>query len=126
MYNLGSLNMKFTTVLTTLVVSMCLLDIVSCRSVTGGARITSASSALRSTEELRDVVTPQEKKVRLTAAGSLSAEIQTSAIRAVAKLLATCGIGVWSAKKVHLCATYLITTFRKEATFSWYTFVHQN
>ena len=118
--------MKFTTILTTLVVSMCLLEIVSCHSLTGGTRITSASSVLRSTEELRDAMAPQEKKVRLTAAGSLSAEIQTSAIRAVAKLLATCGIGVWSAKKVHLCATYLITTFHKEASSSWYTFLHQN
>lgn len=78
---------------------MCLLSTVSSRPTTTGARITSAS-ALRSTEELRDVIAQEDQKVRLAAAGgSLSAQIQTSAIRAVAKLLATCGLGVWSAKK---------------------------
>ena len=92
--------MKVRRVLDILIVSVYFLSVVSGLSLTGTT--ISPTSALRSTEEIRDVANEQEGRVRLTAAGSLSAEIQTSAIRAVAKLLATCGLGVWSAKKVHL------------------------
>lgn len=66
------------------------------------SRVTEApTSALRPKDELRELVNTRvsDRKVTVTAAASLSAEIQTSAIRAVAKLLATCGLGVWSAKQ---------------------------
>ena len=102
---------------------MCLFSTVSSRPTTTGARITSAS-ALRSTEELRDVIAQEDQKVRLAAAGgSLSAQIQTSAIRAVAKLLATCGLGVWSAKKVGWPLTYImIANVLKKQHSLLYTF----
>ena len=63
------------------------------------------TSALRPKDELRELVNTRasDRKVTVTAAASLSAEIQTSAIRAVAKLLATCGLGVWSAKQASFC-----------------------
>ena len=97
----GREDMKVRRVLDILIVSVYFLSVVSGLSLTGTT--ISPTSALRSTEEIRDVANEQQEgRVRLTAAGSLSAEIQTSAIRAVAKLLATCGLGVWSAKKVHL------------------------
>ena len=64
---------KVRRVLDILIVSVYFLSVVSGLSLTGTT--ISPTSAVRSTEEIRDVANEQEGRVRLTAAGALSAEM---------------------------------------------------